>query len=71
MSNAKKDQAAISDQLRAAVRDSGKSGNVVAKESGIPQPTLSRFLAGANMSSAAVDKLAAYFGLVLKKERGK
>ena len=56
----------ISNQLRAAIRKSGKSANVLAKESGVPQPTITRFLAGAEMRSNTIDKLAAYFGLELR-----
>jgi hypothetical protein len=55
--------------LRQAINTSGKSGNVIASESGVPQSTLVRFLAGNEVRSAHIDKLAAYFGLVLKKER--
>ena len=56
----------VSNQLRTAIRKSGKSANVLAKESGIPQPTITRFLAGGEMRSNTIDKLAAYFGLELR-----
>jgi len=42
------------------------SANALAGASGVPQPTITRFLAGAEMKSATIDKLAAYFGLALQ-----
>lgn len=57
---------AVSDQLREAIRSSGKSANVVARESGVPQPTITRFLNGADMKGSTIDKLAAHFCLELR-----
>lgn len=58
----------ISDQLRQAISESGKSANVLAKETGVPQPTITRFLNGAEMRTGSIDKLSAYLGLTLTKE---
>jgi len=61
----------ISDQLRDAIRNSGKSASVMAQECGVPQPTMTRFLAGADTKASAIDRLAAYFGLMLRPDDGK
>lgn len=55
----------ISDVIREAVKASGKSLNEIARETGIPQPTISRFVLGADLRVSNVDKLAEYFGLQL------
>jgi plasmid maintenance system antidote protein VapI len=68
---------AISDDLRDAIRASGKSLTAIAKESGVPQPMLTRFMNGQDLRLATADKLAKYFGLSLsppspkRKPRGK
>jgi hypothetical protein len=56
----------VSNQLRTAIRRSGKSANELAKEAKIPQPTITRFLNGADMKASTIDKLAEYFGLQLR-----
>ena len=55
----------LRDELRAAIEASGKSANQIAKESGIDQSTISRFLLGKNPTLDTVEKLAEYFGLAL------
>ena len=62
----------ISDQLKEAIRKSGKTPNLIAKETGVAQPILSRFLSDdpdqhrdIRLESTA-DKLCAYFGLELR-----
>jgi transcriptional regulator with XRE-family HTH domain len=60
------DAMAISDDLRAAIRASGKSLTLLAKESGVPQPMLTRFMNGQDLRLATVDKLCSYFGLTLR-----
>lgn len=57
---------AISDDLRDAIRASGKSLTAIAKESGIPQPMLTRFVNGQDLRLATADKLAAHFKLALR-----
>ena len=57
----------ITDQLRLAVKRSGKSVLKVAEESGVSQSMLSRFVSGRrDIYLATADKLAAYFGLALR-----
>jgi hypothetical protein len=69
-----------SDQLKEAIRASGKPPNLIAKETGIAPMILSRFLSDEpdqhrdiRLESTA-DKLCAYFGLELRpadKPKGK
>ncbi len=61
-----------SDQLKEAIRESGKTPDLIAKETGIAQTILSRFLSNdpdqhrdIRFESTA-DKLCAYFGLELR-----
>jgi hypothetical protein len=56
----------ISDQLRTAIRECGLSANELGKESGVPQPMITRFLNGSELRTNTVDKLAAYFRLELR-----
>ncbi len=55
----------ISQQLKDAILASGLSANAIAKACGVPQPTITRFLAGAEMKSGTIDRLAEHLGLVL------
>lgn len=59
----------LADTLRNAIRNSGESANVIAKATGVPQPTITRFLAGADMKLATAEKIAAHLGLELQKRR--
>jgi plasmid maintenance system antidote protein VapI len=61
-------QMTISDDLRDAIRDSGKSVTALAKECGVPQPMLTRFVNGKDVRLETANKLAAYFGLTLQPE---
>jgi hypothetical protein len=60
-----------SDQLKDAIRKSGKTPNLIAKETGIAEPILSRFLSADPDQhqdirlESITDKLCAYFGLEL------
>jgi hypothetical protein len=61
-----------SNQLKGAFRESGKTPNLIAKETGVAQSILSRFLSDdpdhdrdIRLESTA-DKLYAYFGLELR-----
>lgn len=58
----------LADALRDAIRKSGMSANALAEETGVPQPTITRFLAGADMKLETAGKLAAYLGLALKEK---
>ena len=58
----------ISDVIRQAIKTSDKSLNEVARDTGIPQSTISRFVLGADLRVSNVDKLAEYFGLRLKAD---
>lgn len=54
----------IRDDLKRAVEKSGKSQNQIAKDTGIDQSTISRFLAGRHdMGVAKLEKLVAYLGM--------
>jgi hypothetical protein len=61
----------ISDDLKDAIRNCGKTVLQIARETGIPQPTLSRFISTDPKKHRDIrvertaDKLAAYFGLEL------
>jgi transcriptional regulator with XRE-family HTH domain len=55
----------LSEQLRDKIRASGKSANQLAREIGIPQPTITTFLNGSDVRLETANKLAAYFGLRL------
>ncbi len=60
---------AISTALRKAIEASGVSHNEIAKATGIPQPTITRFVNGADLRVSNCDALAAYFGLSLSGKR--
>ena len=60
----------VSDQLRAAVLNCGKTRYRISIETGIPQPTLSRFLnQGAGLSLETIDKLCDCIGARLTTRR--
>lgn len=63
----------VADALRTAILASGQSANEIAKETGVAQPLISRFLRGKDMGIMRAAKIAAYLGLELKnpKKRGK
>lgn len=56
----------LSEQLRAAIQESGLSATALSKECGIPQPMLTRFINGLDVRLATAEKLAAYFELELQ-----
>jgi predicted transcriptional regulator len=56
---------AIDDTLRKAIKTCGLSANELARETGVPQPTITRFLAGADMRISTAAKIATYLELVL------
>lgn len=56
----------VSEQLRKAVETCGETRYRIAQETGIPESTLSRFVAsGRGLSMANTDRLCAYLGLEL------
>jgi transcriptional regulator with XRE-family HTH domain len=57
--------------LRQAIAKSGKSVNQIAKDSGVLQQALSKFMRGGDIRLATAQKLADYFGLALKEDRPK
>lgn len=59
----------IADKLRDAIRQCGQSAHALEKATGVPHPTITRFLAGADMRMSRASKLAAYLGLELKPRR--
>jgi plasmid maintenance system antidote protein VapI len=60
----------MTDQLRKSIRDSGKTVNAIAVESGIPQPVLHRFVTGdRDLTVRTAQKLADYLGLELRQRR--
>jgi hypothetical protein len=59
----------LADTLRAAIRNSGQSANAIARETGVPQPTITRFLAGADMKLATAEIIASYLGLELRAKK--
>lgn len=60
----------ISDQLRHAIEDSGLSRYRIAKESGLSQSLLSRFMSGdRGLSLEAIDKLGTLLGFRLVLDR--
>ena len=62
---------AISDQLREAIRSYG-SVYRVAKDSGVSQPVVQRFVKGErDLRLETVDRLAAFFGMELTRPRRK
>lgn len=62
-----KDVETISESLRAAILGSGMTVLDFANACGVPQPMLSRFMAGKDLRLATADRIAGYCGLVLGK----
>ena len=64
--------ATLTDQIRAALEHCGETRYRVAKNSGLNEPQLCRFMAGAGISFKALDKLAEYLGLeIVVRGKGK
>jgi len=62
----------VSEQLRKACETSGLTRYRIAKDSGVSYDALARFLnEERDLRLATADKLADYFGLVLKPKRAK
>lgn len=64
--------ASVTATLRMALEQCGQTRYGVSKETGIPESTLSRFVAGKRpLRGENIDKLADYLGLVLTAKAGK
>ena len=62
----------LTDQIRAALENCGETRYRVAKNSGLNEPQLCRFMAGAGISFKALDKLAEHLGLeIVVRGKGK
>jgi len=59
----------LADTLRDAINRSGESANAISRATGVPQPTITRFLAGADMKLSTAARLAAYLGFELRPKR--
>ncbi len=59
----------MAETLRDAIRKSGLSANRLAKETGVKQTTISKFLRGGDMGLSRASKIAEFLGLELKKRR--
>ncbi len=63
-------RANVIDELRRAIAKSGRTEYRVAKDSGVPQPVLNRFLHGTRgISLATAARLCKYLGLHLAPTR--
>ena len=64
-------KAPLSDSLRGKITGSNLTVNEIARQSGVPQPVLSRFINGKrSLRLETVDRLANYFGLRLSDDLG-
>jgi transcriptional regulator with XRE-family HTH domain len=62
----------LTDTIKKAIENSEQSRETIAKKTGIDRAALSRFVRGGmGISLSTADKLADYFGLELKKTKGK
>ena len=67
----KKKAATVSDQLKQAIVSSGKTCYEIAKESGVSESALSRFLSGKrSLKLVSVDRLCQVLGIELQKISG-
>jgi predicted transcriptional regulator len=60
-------KAKLDEALRKAIWESGISACELARRTGVPQPTITRFLADADMRLSTAAKIAAYLGVSLRK----
>lgn len=62
----------FSEQLRRAIRESGRTRYSISCETGVDQSTLSRFMKGGALSLSVVDKLMTALSLEIrpKKQKG-
>ena len=70
MSKGKTKRKTLADQIRQAMIDSAKTQYRIAKDTGISQPLITRFVNGdRGISLETADKLIEYLGLELKPTR--
>lgn len=61
----------LSDQIRQAVENCGQTRYRIAKETGISEPTLSRFMSGERgLPMLTLDRLADHLGLDIVQSKG-
>ena len=58
------------DLIRQEIEKSDKSRYVIARESGVLQSQLSRFMQGKALTCESAEKLLEYFGYELRKRKG-
>ena len=62
----------LAEQLRQAIRDSGKTQYMIAKDTGISQPMINRFTNGQRgISLETADKLIEHLGLELQPKQAR
>jgi len=61
----------LAGKLREAIAASGIAHNELARQTGVPQPTITRFVNGKDMLLSRATPLAAYFGLTLQPDNTK
>lgn len=59
----------FSETLRQSITNCGLSANALAEKTGVPQPTITRFLHGADMRLSTAERLAAILHLVMLKKK--
>jgi len=62
-------QTTVVDQLRSAIRDSGKTDYRIAKDAGIGPEQIGRFLAGSDVRISTAAKICTALGLELCERR--
>ena len=61
----------MADILRRAITKSGLSGAELGRLTGVPQQTVSDFMAGKDIRLATANKLARYLGLELRPKKSR
>lgn len=61
----------IADRLRQAILDCGETRYALAKRSGVGEPVLCKFMAGAGLRLESIDRLCEALGLELTKTKRK
>jgi hypothetical protein len=59
----------VSEQLRDAILNCGETRYALAKRSGVGEPVLSKFMAGAGLNLETIDKLCEALGMGLVTNR--
>jgi plasmid maintenance system antidote protein VapI len=57
--------------LRTAIAEFEPGHNELARQSGVPQPTITRFVNGADIKLSTVDKLAAHLGIGFTRRKSR